>query len=76
MVRHTHDETSPGPSCFNATIEMSLQLSSYVYFLSFFLVLFAPSLTNIDSLQVLSLIAPKQDRVYTRGHSMSVAPFA
>ena len=41
-----------------------------------FLVLFAPSSTNIDSLQVLSLMAPKQDRVYARGRSKSVAPSA
>ena len=40
------------------------------------LVLFAPSSTNIDSLQVLSIMAPKQDRVYARGQSKSVTPSA
>ena len=40
------------------------------------LVLFAPSSTNIDPLQVLSTMAPKQDRVYARGRSKSVAPSA
>ena len=40
------------------------------------LVLFAPSCTNIDPLQVLSTMAPKQDRVYARGRSKSVAPSA
>lgn len=38
------------------------------------LVLFAPSSTNIDSLQVLPIMAPKQDRVYACGPSKSVAP--
>ena len=42
--------------------------------MSFLLVLFSPSRTNIDSLQVLSLMAPKQDRVYARGHSKSRSP--
>ena len=42
----------------------------------FFLVLIDPSSTNNDSLQVLSLMASKQDRVYARGHSKSVAPSA
>ena len=42
----------------------------------FLLVLFAPSSSNIDSLQVLSLMAPKQDRVYACGRSKSVAPSA
>ena len=37
------------------------------------LVLFAPSSTNIDPLQVLSTMAPKQDRVYARGRSKFVA---
>ena len=37
------------------------------------LVLFAPSSTNIDSLQVLCLIELKQDRLYARGHSKSIA---
>ena len=40
------------------------------------LVLFAPSSTNIDPLQVLSTMAPKQDRVYAHGRSNSVAPSA
>ena len=44
--------------------------------MSFLLFLFAPSSTNIDSLQVLSLMAPKQDRVYAHGRSKSVTPFA
>ena len=65
-VRRTHDEPSPGPSCFTVTIEKSIQLSSYIYFVLFLLVLFAPSCTNIDSLQKLSTMAPKQDRVYAR----------
>ena len=34
----------------------------------------APSSTNIDSLQVLSIMAPKQDQVYAHGRSKSVAP--
>ena len=42
---------------------MSLQLCSYVYFVSFLLVFFASSSTYNDSLQVLSIMAPKQDRV-------------
>ena len=54
--------------------EKSLQLSSYIYVVSFLLVLFSSSCTNIDSLQVLSLMAPKQDRVYARWRSKSVAP--
>ena len=37
------------------------------------LVLFATSHTNIDPLQVLSTMAPKQDRIYARGRSKSVA---
>ena len=40
------------------------------------LVLFATTHTNIDPLQVLSTMAPKQDRTYTRGRSKSVAPSA
>ena len=40
------------------------------------LVLFATSRTNIDPLQVLSTMAPKQDRIYARGRSKSVAPSA
>ena len=73
-VRRTHDEPSPGLSCFTVTAEKSLQLSSYIYFVSFLLVLFAPSRTNIDSLQKLSFIAPKQDRIYVHGRSKSIAP--
>ena len=41
--------------------------------MSFFLVLFDPFSTNNDSLQVLSLMALKYDRVYTCGRSKSVA---
>ena len=40
------------------------------------LVFFARYSTNINSLQVLSLMAPKQDRVYARGRSKSVATSA
>ena len=40
------------------------------------LVLFATTCTNIDPLQVLSTMAPKQDRAYARGRSKSVAPSA
>ena len=40
------------------------------------LVLFAPFSTTIDSLNVLSIMAPKQDRVYARGQSKFVAPSA
>ena len=40
------------------------------------LVLFATSHTNIDPLQVLSTMAPKQDRIYARRRSKSVAPSA
>ena len=40
------------------------------------LVLFATTRTNIDPLQVLSTMAPKQDRIYARGQSKSVAPSA
>ena len=40
------------------------------------LVVFAPFSINIDSLQVLSIMAPKQDRVYARGRSKSVASSA
>ena len=39
-------------------------------------VLFATTRTNSDPLQVLSTIAPKQDRTYARGRSKSVAPSA
>ena len=38
------------------------------------LVLFSTTRTNIDPLQVLSTMAPKQDRTYARGRSKSVAP--
>ena len=38
--------------------------------------MFAPSSTNSDSLQVLPIMEPKQDRVYARGRSKSVAPSA
>ena len=58
-VRHTHEEVSPGPSCFNVTTEMSLQLCSS---------------TNNDSLQVQSLMAPKQDRAYACVRAKSVTP--
>ena len=37
------------------------------------LVLFSPSSTNIDPLQVLSNMEPKQDRGYARGRSKFVA---
>ena len=40
------------------------------------LVLYAPFSTNVDSLQVLSIVAPIQDRVYARGYSKFVAVFA
>ena len=40
------------------------------------LVLFATTHTNIDPLQVLSTTAPKQDRIYARGRSKSIAPSA
>ena len=40
------------------------------------LVLFATTRTNSDPLQVLSTMAPKQDRTYARGRSKSVAPSA
>ena len=40
------------------------------------LVLFATTRTNIDPLQVLSTMAPNQDRSYARGRSKSVAPSA
>ena len=38
--------------------------------------MFFPSITNIDSLQVLFIIEPKQDQVYARGRSKSIAPSA
>ena len=47
-----------------------------MYFVSLLIILFAPSSTNNDSLQVLSLTAPKQDRVYACGRSKFVAPSA
>ena len=37
------------------------------------LVLFSTTRTNSDPLQVLSTMAPKQDRTYARGRSKSVA---
>ena len=40
------------------------------------LVLFATTRTNIDPLQVLSTMAPKQDRIYACGRLKSVAPSA
>ena len=40
------------------------------------LVLFATTRTNCDPLQVLSTMAPKQDRTYAHGRSKSVAPSA
>ena len=40
------------------------------------LVLFATTRTNIDPLQVLSTMAPKQDRIYARRRSKSFAPSA
>ena len=40
------------------------------------LVLFATSHTNIDPLHVLHTMAPKQDRIYARRRSKSVAPSA
>ena len=73
-VRPTHDRFSPGPSCFTATTKMSLHLCSYVYFVSFLFVLFASYRTINDSLQVLSLMVPKQDQVYAHGHSKCFAP--
>ena len=72
-VCHNHDGPSPGPSCFTTITELSLKVCSYVYFVSFFLVLFDPSTTNNDSLQLLSLMALKQDQVYARGRSKSFA---
>ena len=69
MVRHSHDEPSPGPSCFTVTIEMSFYFN---FFCVVLLLLFAVSHTHIDPLQVLSTMAPKQDRVYARGRSKSV----
>ena len=70
-VRRTHDEPSPGPSCFTITIEMSLHHESFIYFVLFACIV-APSSTNIDSLKVLSLMASKQDRIYACGRSKSV----
>ena len=40
------------------------------------LVFFATTRTNIDPLRVLSTMAPKQDRIYARRQSKSVAPSA
>ena len=50
IVRHTLDEPSPGTSYITVTAEMSLQLFSYIYFVSLLLALFSLSNTNIDSL--------------------------
>ena len=75
-VRHIHDEPSPGPSCFTVTIEMSFYFNFIVFFFLVLLVLFSTSSTNIDPLQVLSTMASKQDRIYVRGRSKSVAPYA
>ena len=72
-VRHSHDEPSPGPSCVTVTIEMSY---CFNFFYVVLLVLFATTLTNIDPLQVLSTMAPKQDRIYSRKRSKSAAPSA
>ena len=47
-----------------------------VLFRMVLLVLFAITRTNSDPLQVLSTMAPKQDRTYARGRSKSVAPSA
>ena len=47
-----------------------------LFILCHFSCLFAPSGTNNNSLQVLSIMAPIQDRVYARGRSKSVAPSA
>ena len=72
-IRHSHDVPSRGLSCVTVTIEMS-------YYFNFFcvvlLVLFATTRTNIDPLQVLSTMAPKQDQIYARGRSKSIAPSA
>ena len=75
-VRPNHDEPSPGPSCFTVIVEKSLQLRSYIYVLSFLLILFFPSRNNIDSLQVLSLMAKKHDRVYACARSKPLTPSA
>ena len=40
------------------------------------LVSFSTTRTNIDPLQLLSTMAPKQDRTYARGRSKSIAPYA
>ena len=55
--------------------------SNYILFSLFYFVWFRlsclPLLVLIsDTLQVLSTMAPKQDRTYARGRSKSVAPFA
>ena len=72
-VLHSHDELSPGPSCVTVTIEMTY---CFNFFCVVLLVLFAISRTHIDPLQVQSTMEPKQDRVYARGRSKSVAPSA
>ena len=62
-VRHSHDEPSPGPLCVTVTIGMTYYFSIFSMVL---LVLFAPTRTNIDPLQVLPTMAPKPDRIYAR----------
>ena len=48
----------------------------FKFFCVVLLVLFATSRTNIYPLQVLSTMAPKQDRIYARVRSKSVVPSA
>ena len=56
---------------------VSIEMTYYFHFFCVvLLVLFATTRTNIDPLQVLSTMAPKQDRIYARGRSKSVAPSA
>ena len=70
-VRHSHDVPSPDPSCVTVTIEITyyFQICFCVVLLDFL----ATTHTYIDPLQVLSTMAPKQDRIYARGRSKSVA---
>ena len=75
-VRYTGNKPSPGLSYCTATTKMSLQLCSYLYFVPFSVVWFAPPSNKIDSLQVLSLMALKQNWVYVHGRSKSVSPSA
>ena len=72
-VHHSYDVPLPGSSCVTITIEMSYYFN---YFCVALLVLFDTTRTNIDTLQVLSTMAPKQDRMYARERSKSVAPSA